>query len=79
MVLFSSEKKFSLDFLLQSSLEEFEQQVFLSLIRGIVVQGKDHSVHKLSRLILGHLEDQLGQVRWIGLNPREREMCYENL
>lgn len=62
----------SLDFLLQSSLKKFEQQVFLSLVGGIVVQGEDHSVHKFSGLVLGHLKDQLGQVGWIGLRARKR-------
>lgn len=65
---------FLLDFLLQSSHEEFEQQIFLSLVRGIVVQGKDDSVHKLCGFVLGHLEYQLGQIGWIGLKQRmERE------
>ncbi len=65
--------QFSLDFLLQSCLEEFEQQVFFSLVRSVVVQGEDHSVHKLCGLVLGHLEDQLGQVGWIGLRGGTRE------
>lgn len=64
--------QFLLYFLLQSCLEEFKQQVFLSLVGGVVVQGEDDRIHKLGGLVLGHLEDQLGQVGWIGLKGEER-------
>ena len=58
---------FSLYLLLQGGLEELQQQVLLALVGGVVVQREDHRVHELGRLVLGHLEDQLGQVRWVGL------------
>lgn len=69
----------SLDFLLQSRLEELEQQVFLSLVGGVVVQGEDHGVHELCGLVLGHLEDQLSQVGRVGLvrgeETRKQPLC----
>jgi hypothetical protein len=61
-----------LDLLLQGGLEEFEQQVLLSLVGGVVIQGEDHRVHELSGLILGHLEDQLGQVGGVGLQGGQK-------
>lgn len=56
------EEDSSLDLLLEGRLEELEQEVLLTLVGGVVVQGEDHSVHELGGLVLGHLEDQLGQV-----------------
>ena len=56
-----------LDLLLQGSFEELEQQVLLSLVRGVVIQGEDYRIHELCGFILGHLENQLGQIRGIGL------------
>ena len=61
---------FSLDRLVQCCLEELEQKVLLPLVGGVVVQGEDDCVHELGGLILGHLEDQLGQVGWICLRRR---------
>lgn len=57
----------SLDLLLESRLKEFEQEVLLTLVGGVVVQREDHCVHELGGLVLGHLEDELGQVGWVGL------------
>lgn len=63
----------ALNFLLQSRLEKFEQQVFFSLVGGVVVQGEDHDVHELSGLVLWHLEDELGQVVWVCLKVRKNK------
>ena len=64
---------------MQSRLEEFEEQVFLTLVGGIVVQGEDHRVHELGGLVLGHLEDQLGQVGWVCLEKnRDHNDCYND-
>ena len=60
----------SLDLFLQGGLEEFQQQVLLPLVGRVVVQGEDHRVHELGGLVLGHLEDELGQVGWICLRRR---------
>lgn len=60
-------ERFLLDFLLQCRFKEFKQQILFTLIRCVVVQCKNHRVHKLSGLILGHLKNKLGQVRGIGL------------
>lgn len=60
------------DFFIESSFEEFEQQILLSLVGGIVVQGEDHSVHKLCGLVLGHLEDELRQVGRVGLRKEKK-------
>lgn len=57
----------SLDLLLQGRFEELEQQVLLSLVGGVVIQGEDYGVHELCGFILGHLEDQLGEIRGVGL------------
>ena len=57
----------SLDLLLQGRLEELQQQVLLALVGGVVVQREDHRVHELGGLVLGHLEDELGQVGGVGL------------
>lgn len=62
----------SLDLLLQCRLEELEQQVLLPLVGGIVVQREDHRVHELCGFILGHLENELGQVGRVGLQGDKR-------
>ena len=62
---------FSLDLLLQCRLEELEQKVLLPLVGGVVVQGEDDRVHELGGFILGHLEDQLGQVGGICLRIKQ--------
>lgn len=62
----------SLDLLLQRRLEELEQQVLLPLVGGVVVQREDHRVHELGGFILGHLEDELGQVGRVGLQRDKR-------
>lgn len=61
------ELRFSLDLFFQCSLEEFEQQVLLSLVGSIVVQSEDHGVQELCRFVLGHLKDQLRQIGWNSL------------
>lgn len=46
-----------LDLLSQRWLKKLEQQVLFPLVRGIVIQREDHSVHELGGFVLGHLED----------------------
>lgn len=58
---------FLLDLLLKGSFEELSQQVLLSLVGGVVIQGEDHRVHELCGFILWHLEDQLGKICGVGL------------
>lgn len=58
---------FVLDFLLEGGLKEPQEQVLLSLVGCIVVEGEDHRVHELGGLVLGHLENQLGQIGGVGL------------
>lgn len=66
----------SLDLLLQGSFEELEQQVLLSLVGGVVIQGEDYRVHELCGLILWHLEDQLGEIRGVGLKGSRNLIKY---
>lgn len=67
----------SLDLLLEGRLKELEQQELLSLVGGVVVEGEDHRVHELGGLVLGHLEDELGQVGWVGLRHTGNAMQFQ--
>lgn len=55
------------DLLLQRCLEELEQQESLPWGGRVVVEREDHRLHELSGLVLGHLEDEPGQVHGLRL------------
>lgn len=61
-----------LDLLLKGCLKEPQEQVFLTLVGGIVVESEDHRVHELGGLVLGHLKDQLRQVGGVGLKHKHK-------
>lgn len=62
-----------LDLLLERGLKEPQEQVLLSLVGRIVVEGEDHRVHELGGLVLGHLKNQLGQIGGVGLKRKPRD------
>lgn len=60
------------DLVLQSGLEQFQQQIFLALIRRVVVQRQDRRLHELSRATRRQSEDETRQVRRIRLKQVEQ-------
>lgn len=56
--------------------EELQQQVGLPAVGAVVEQGEDDRLHEESCFILGHQEDQLGQVQRLSLENTHTHLNY---
>lgn len=65
------------DLLLQGRLEELQQQIPLPRVGGVAVQREDDGLQEGGGFVLGHLEQQPGQVGGLRLRGGEqnRELC----
>lgn len=57
----------SLYLFLESSVKQFDEQILLPVVLGIVEHRQDDILHEPVSLVLGHLKDELGKVCGVGL------------